>query len=380
MVPELDKRMREDVLEQIRALADSYTPEWRFNRTQPDLGSALALLYAEMMEETIACYNGMLERNRAAFFNALGAEQREAQKAEGVMTFGLTKPDMPEAVVPEGIGIAADGGREGPIAFELLEDVYVSSNDGMVNAGRVRAQNPGPEGNIPAGSDLRLLETVGYVSRIGNPEGMHGGRPKETVEQAIDRSSAQIRHQSYAVTPGDFECLVRELCPDAVCVKCFSGYDGDGRRCPGAVTVVILQEESVSFLRERIKSGVLQKNRLFFVKPVFIRVQVRAELCVKSLDQVLKVQREAEEGLIQFLDSVEGGYHGTGWEFGAFPEYEQVKRRLQHLPQVVYVRQLWMIYEQDGRDGFRELDEERVKNMPWALPFSGSHQVAAVVG
>ena len=38
----LDNRSREDVLNQMKELAVSYTPEWLFDTDKPDIGSCIA--------------------------------------------------------------------------------------------------------------------------------------------------------------------------------------------------------------------------------------------------------------------------------------------------------------------------------------------------
>ena len=40
--PIFDPRSREDIRAQVKALAASYTPEWRYERAEDDPGAALA--------------------------------------------------------------------------------------------------------------------------------------------------------------------------------------------------------------------------------------------------------------------------------------------------------------------------------------------------
>ena len=47
-IPEIDRRSKEDLLRAIALRAAAYTPEWRFDRDDPDLGTALALIYAQL--------------------------------------------------------------------------------------------------------------------------------------------------------------------------------------------------------------------------------------------------------------------------------------------------------------------------------------------
>ena len=51
--PSLDPRTLEELRREVRALAASYTPEWRFEDTQNDPGAALAELFCGMFEQTV---------------------------------------------------------------------------------------------------------------------------------------------------------------------------------------------------------------------------------------------------------------------------------------------------------------------------------------
>lgn len=499
MRPELDKRTKDIVLDEIYKLARSYTPEWRFQPEKPDMGTTLALLYAEVMSHVIGEYNQVPERNRVAFFQALGAEVLEAERAEGYMTFRLSRPDMPENVVPRGTGVAADGKAAGLIRYETLQDVFVAAAEvclaeaddencylrfdrkpergllsillvqkgggkqgrsstrweyygeegwmpievedatgGFVHTGllrfagtpefcgtmvgdvggfwirgrredgarlsrttmevygnavKVRAKQPGITGNRMPDRNHRLVQSIGYVTRIQNPDILYGGRPAETAEEAMERNSARIRHRFRAVTPGDFESLVYESAPDVRKVKCFPGYDGDGKPCPGGVTVVVLQKDFMEGrhyfyrVREQIYGSLKQwadglmvwEGRLWVARPVFVRMHVRAELFVKSHDQVMEAERTTRELLETYLNPVVGGHDKRGWDIGRIPEYGQVKRLLQKQEDVCGVKRLWISYEQDEDGNFAETEEEKVRRMPWILPVSGSHQIVAGV-
>lgn len=498
MAPKPDKRTKEDVLRHIERLAASYTPEWRFHRCNPDFGSTLALLYADLMENIISYYNDVPTQNRSEFLKSLGAETQNPRKAEGYMTFGLVKPDMPETCVPKGYGVAVKSEEEGIVRFETLDQVYVSSSDvclweqesrwylrfdraptcglisllfvtsqweshkdrvmnweyfglggwtllkvedetgelshtGIVrfagtpdfretqihgqtgywiriagakgedmpissprvfiNGARVRAQKPGKESNLPPGEKHRLIQSVGYVSRIANPDRICGGSDEEPKDRAVLRNCARIRHQFRAVTPGDFERLVYEACPDIRMARCFPGYEEKGTKKSGAVTVVILQEDYLtgrhyfyqiqeqvlSYLEGKAEGLLLQNGNLFVTAPQWIRMKIQTEIYVADHQQVLQVEREADGAIARFLDPVSGGYEGMGWQLGRLPEYTQMKRCLQSLSGVYAVRQLWISYELEVDGGFRETEEALIRRMPWTLPTSGDHRIVVTV-
>lgn len=123
-----EHEIQEQLLEKIERLSSSYVPEWRFNRAQPDMGSALAILFAEMMAGAAAARARMMEQYRVLFFQCLKAEPEGAKAAEGYLTFNLEKDDLPETVVPAGSLVEGDGADGQRIGFRTVEDVYVSAS------------------------------------------------------------------------------------------------------------------------------------------------------------------------------------------------------------------------------------------------------------
>lgn len=500
MVPDLDKRTREDLEEQIERLAAAYTPQWRYNRQQPDIGSVLANLFAGLMEESVGCYNRMPWKSRLAFLEALGVEPFPPRPSEGYMLFSLAGSDMPETVAEAGTGVSAECGDGSLWRFETLEEIHVSGaavelvrdmaegiwyvgfdrppnggvtsllfsmeqcggagevrteweylaadgwqplpvedmTDGLshsgivrfvcmsewqretragmdacwlrilrdrrtpfpggavkvfINAAAVRAMAPGTPGNLPPGGRYKLAKTVGYVAGASNPDALSGGTEAEPQERTVIRGSARIRHQFRAVTPGDFERLVYEICPDVLQVKCFSGYDGSGIRRPGSVTVVILpkdfrtgrryfyklQELVKAYLEKHAEGLLCQEGKLYVTQPVQVRIQTRCQLAVGSYREVAGIRSLAEETLRRFLDPVCGNHDGNGWDMGDVPDYEQMKACLLAIPGVRYMDFLRTAYEIETADGFREALWERLRKHPWILPEMGECKVTVTV-
>ncbi|MEW4414337.1 baseplate J/gp47 family protein [Clostridium sp. AN503] len=381
-------RESEKILEEIRQLALSYTPDWRFAEDLKEPGSVIAALFAGLLAESEASFGQFLLRNREEFFKLLGMCPREGERASGEMTFGLVKPDMPDAVVPEKTVVLA-GGPKGQTAYELLEAVYVVGN--RPGRGRVRALQTGSGGNLPEGTGYKLERSAGFVSEIANPLPLTGGADQETLETAIKRCGAALRHQYRAVTPGDYESLVRELCQEVVRVRCFPGYDGGGGRYPGAVTVAVLQKgrmgenhyyygktaEIQAYLYAH-SGAMVRENGLFVVLPEFIRMDVSAELLCLPGVAGSQAKRLAKEALEHFLDPVDGGVMGEGWSFGGLPSYGQIKTCLQQVPGISQQRRItvewkWM------RDGqWEDVLPGAAKEIPWTLPVSGQHRLRAI--
>ena len=126
-IPEIDPRGREELLRSIAARAAAYTPEWRFDRDDPDLGTALSLIYTELFAQTIKRFNRVAEKNMAAFFSAMGARLLPALPAEGFVRFGLAGRVEEGVEVPAGTPLLADADNEtGSTVFETTDDVFVT--------------------------------------------------------------------------------------------------------------------------------------------------------------------------------------------------------------------------------------------------------------
>lgn len=500
---ESDTGSREAIMEKIGSLAASYTPEWRFNLPRPDMGTALACLIANVLEESARDFDRVPELLYREFMEASGCRPRAASGARGFMTFGLVKPDMPERLLPKGWGIVSRG-EAGSVAMETEEDVYVSAasvglrpeqgspgdiwelvfdrpvvkgvisllfvmagqenaplprliweyfgtggwtglsvkdgTDGLrhtgivwfaatsdfacldrggsaawavriraeegaaglpanrpdvyLNAAPVKASEPGIKGNIKPGARHRLKKTAGFVSVIRNPGYFFGGSDAEPWEEAAARTSSRLRHQFRAVTPGDYERLTRECCGDVERVKCFPGYDGAGNKKWGAVTVVVLlknflegrpyfykvREELQQFYRERASAVLTAGSSLSIACPRFIRMDVKAVLCVRDHGLVMEVRAAAEKRLEEFLHPVTGGYDREGWDMGILPDHMQLKNCLQHVPGVFYVRQLTCLCLEERAGVWEETEWDNASRFPWSLPIPGTCMVDVEVG
>ncbi|MDE6433946.1 MAG: baseplate J/gp47 family protein [Lachnospiraceae bacterium] len=116
---------KKQLIEEIIKRAAAYTKDWRFHMENPDIGTALALLYADMMKETLVSYKGLLKRYQMYFYRLLGENCLPAEKARGYVSFDTVNEEVPGARVPAGTRIYGD--RQGEnISFETEDEVYVS--------------------------------------------------------------------------------------------------------------------------------------------------------------------------------------------------------------------------------------------------------------
>ena len=118
----------EDIMQSVAAIAEIYTPEWNFSLEDPDIGSALAYIYADMTEDTLRQLERVGHKNRLAFFNSLGATPRSASPAGGFEVFRLVQnaPGGTEVEAHTGMTAEVPETDGGIVRFETKEDLYVT--------------------------------------------------------------------------------------------------------------------------------------------------------------------------------------------------------------------------------------------------------------
>lgn len=116
--PLIDPRTREDILNEISSLAMIRTPEWRLNRENPDAGTVLALIWADMLYGTIERVNRLTENYMIHLYNSLNLTPLPAVPSRGFLCFTASLP----ALVPSGSTAAC-----GDTIFATTTDLYTST-------------------------------------------------------------------------------------------------------------------------------------------------------------------------------------------------------------------------------------------------------------
>ena len=124
---EIDGRKKEDLLEEIRDTAASYVPEWQFDPEHPDVGTVLAMVYADLFAGTLRRFRQVLRKNEIAFFRELGAELLPAVPAKGTVTFHLSTGEFGGTQVPKGFALLGEPDEEEQSqVFETMDDLFVT--------------------------------------------------------------------------------------------------------------------------------------------------------------------------------------------------------------------------------------------------------------
>jgi len=122
------EEISQGILKDIRKRAESYTPEWRFLPENPDIGSALAIVFAEMMAGTVRQFSRAALKNRIAFLNELNANILPAVPSHGYVRFSLINEEVEGTKAEAGMAVIAGDENlpDGQAVFETGEDVYVT--------------------------------------------------------------------------------------------------------------------------------------------------------------------------------------------------------------------------------------------------------------
>lgn len=122
--PEVSEEERKELVEVIAKRAEAYTGDWRFYPDHPDMGTVLALLYADMMQETISSYKNLLKKYQLYLYDLLGQDCLPATEAKGYAMFATVNGEVPGTWVPAGTKLFGDT-QENPVTFETQDEIYV---------------------------------------------------------------------------------------------------------------------------------------------------------------------------------------------------------------------------------------------------------------
>lgn len=123
-IPQMEKRSKEDIISYMKKCAKQYVPEWRYDEEQPDAGTAMVSIFADMMYDNIQKFNMSVAGDLFSFFDGVNAKLLPASPAEGFVVFGLPEGFSGEAEVALGTRLLAET-KEEQLVFETQEEVLV---------------------------------------------------------------------------------------------------------------------------------------------------------------------------------------------------------------------------------------------------------------
>ena len=124
----IESSKREDIIERIKKLAAAYVPEWQFDEDNPDIGSVIALLFADEMMENIRRYNTLLERDYVELMNMLGISLKPAYPAHSIVLLQLASDTIPGFMLRKGSKLLGGPEEDANLVFETAHNVYITES------------------------------------------------------------------------------------------------------------------------------------------------------------------------------------------------------------------------------------------------------------
>jgi hypothetical protein len=226
----------------------------------------------------------------------------------------------------------------------------------------------GPEGNVAAHTLTTLKDPIPGVE-VTNDSPATGGRPVETVENALFRGPQRLHSLQRAVTARDFEqfaerssgavarakaftkaALRRHAQPGTIEVLLVPWYLPDDERSNGAVTAARLNEQETEEARARIQAALDERRPLGTTCQVnwvrYKTVRVKAHVVVYRGEDPASVKARVLDRLHQTINPLPTPLRRTGWRFGEplrqFDVYDTVREE----PGVRYVDDVLFLVDQ----------------------------------
>lgn len=246
----------------------------------------------------------------------------------------------------------------------------------------------GSRANVPAGAIQILGTAIRYISSVYNPFPTYGGYDGYTEQSSMALVSGMLRTRNRAVTNRDFFDIISQTVYGVRKVKCLSNTDAFGNYAQDHVTVAVLMEEYekgahvFSEVRKAIRDRLVQDSALLcmgreltLIQPHFVKLNVRVWLEKESMEQAYDLQQKAADMIARFIDPLEGGMGGDGWEIGEFPRSSQIIACLRNGIAGCNISKILMTAMMDGREvPVTDTFYEQMNN-PFLMAVNGEHIV-----
>ncbi|WP_128739156.1 putative baseplate assembly protein [Desulfocucumis palustris] len=136
--PLMDSRDINALINHMKNMFPFYTPEWRFTPGDPDPGTALFLIFADMFQENIKRFNRVPLKNFIAFLNMFNVSVMPAKPARSFVSFRLSPGAGEPVFIPAGTQVSAEGPEGEAIIFETEKNILATPSS------MVAAFNTGP--------------------------------------------------------------------------------------------------------------------------------------------------------------------------------------------------------------------------------------------
>lgn len=122
---QIDGRTRNDFIEIIRDLSESYVPEWKFDLDNPDPLSVIARIFANQTEENVKRLNMVLHKYHIEFANMYGMSRKPAIPAKAVCTLSAGEGTSQLVEFRKGAQVIGTTREGDEVIFAFQHDISV---------------------------------------------------------------------------------------------------------------------------------------------------------------------------------------------------------------------------------------------------------------
>ena len=290
-------------------------------------------------------------------------------RVTGVITF------IPALRMPVGVGLSAHPERLAEVA----------------SAGReIRAwyrRGGGPDGNLAPNTLTVLKDPIPGVE-VTNLVATTGGRPVESLENALFRGPQELHSLKRAVTARDFEqiaervsgvvararaftkaALWKHAAPGTIEALLVPYYLEETRRSNGAVTAEKLKEQETEEARARVQAALDERRPLGTTCLVnwvrYKAVRVKARVVTHRGEDPAAVKARVLDRLHQMINPLPTPMRRGGWSFGQplrqFDVYDTVRQE----PGVRYVDDVVFLIDEAPEKGVMALAADAFQPKTW---------------
>lgn len=126
-IPALDKRSKEDILNEFLYLAEKYTPQWKV--TENDAGVILANIFSEQLYDSIKRYNKIPYKNMVYFLNLMGADILPSMPSKGYITAKLNEGTPKGVYIKRGTEVYGQDDNGERVLFQTENHMMAVDND-----------------------------------------------------------------------------------------------------------------------------------------------------------------------------------------------------------------------------------------------------------
>jgi predicted phage baseplate assembly protein len=258
----------------------------------------------------------------------------------------------------------------------------------------------GTIGNVRAHTVTELKTPIPYVDRVINRYPASGGVDAEDLEDAKLRAPHVLRTRRRAVTPADFEHLVRQgFAAEVARVRCLQASlsDDEGRPGPGQIYILVIPRLPEHLTQGYIAQGQLaldadlrrqieehlDEHRLLTAQlavrtPDYKRVSITVDLQASAQAEPRRVEQAVAARLEALLNPFVGGLEGEGWPFGRDLYLSDLYASIQGVEGVEYIRDLQMSWL--DRRNRPHVETKKIELLEHEVIISDKHQISVNIG